>query len=151
MASDFNAAVGLIGSYAGGQFDAAHSKLTTPPLNQPVTSLSPEQKKEIQSWQGQMAAAFAQLGDAKKEASQQTGYDDVVALMKTTAATAASICTKIGTVMAALPTVGASQAAIDFEAHQLKQIDALRAVLGELAALSPAAVWVPPAASGSKG
>lgn len=150
MASDFTTAVTTVGTYAGGQFDAAHHKLTTAPLNQPATSLSPEQKKEVQTWQGQMAASFKQLGDARSQGQQQAGYDQVVALMTTTATTAATVCTQITTIMDALPTSSSNAQQIAFQSNQINQINALRDVLTALAALSPAAIWQSPPASGSR-
>jgi len=150
MTIDFSGAVTAISTYAGGQFEPAYTKLTTPPLKSPATELTPEQKKEQQAWQGQMSASFKQLADARSQGQQQAGYDQVVALMTTTATTAATVCTQIVTIMNALPTSGSTTQQIAFQTNQINQINALREVLTALAALSPAAIWQSPPASGSK-
>ena len=145
MASNFQGAVGKLGAYAGDDFDEAHGNLMSPRLNRPVVQLTPEEKKEQATWQAQMASAFEQLGDAERKQSEAEGYDHVVALMKTTADTAKTVCTTIVEIMNALPTIGATSQAIAFGTTQREQIAALNGVLNALAALSPAAVWQKPA------
>lgn len=151
-ATDFASAAHNLRAYALDQFNAAFKKVVNfpPPRDPPGTRAEDKEAAkaavaELAKAQGQMATAFSQIGDAEHQKAQAAGYTSVVALMGTTATTAASICARIAELMGA----GSSSAVA---ADAVAEIDALGRALTALAALSPASLWQgTPAASTSGG
>jgi hypothetical protein len=151
-ATDFASAANNIRAYALDQFNTAFKKVNVAPPSPLLSNATAEQKEaaktqaaELAKAQGQMAAAFTQIGDADKQAARATGYASIVALMGTTATTAANICTRIEGLMGAATSTAVTQAAVN-------EIDALGRALTALAALSPASLWQKaPSASDSAG
>lgn len=129
VATAFNQAISEYSATASDEFDRAQQDIqnNTPPGND-------AQQKALKTAQGQMAAAFSQLGQAAKMASEQKGregYAALVDLMTTTATTADAVCTQIRTIAAGTT-------------PNTQLLTALAAVLASLAQLSPAAVWQKP-------
>jgi hypothetical protein len=151
MSTDFDETLAIIRSYARSQFNTAKTRVDAGVAN-PPPGTSPDaakeflkqQQAEVARAQGQMAAAFAQIGDADEQERKAKGTADITALMKTTATTAAAVCVQIGSIMNTAPSSSTPQSELD------ARIAALSGVLDALAELSPAAFWQePPPASGT--
>ncbi len=115
---------------AAARFVAAQARLATPP-----DPKSPETAEDVKNRsQGQLAAAFSQLSTAATMRSAQAGrdgYADVVALMKTTSATATVICAQLK-----ILAVTTNPTPIE-----LRRMEVLTAALQALAQISPMPVW----------
>jgi hypothetical protein len=90
------------------------------------------QAENISKAEAQMGKALSQLNDLDKQVADNTAYTQVSDLMKTVATKASTMVTRIE---ALIPDSGSTPVAPSV----LNEIDALRAVLAALAALSPAA------------
>jgi hypothetical protein len=132
-ASRLNTAIDEYSDGASKGFTQAQTDVRndTPPPN---TTQTRDQQAALSKAQGAVAAAFSQLGQAAKMASDQRsreGLSSVVDLMKTTAITAESVCHQIRL------QVGATN-------PNTTLLASFAAVLTSLAQLSPASVWQEP-------
>lgn len=108
--------------------------------------------------QGKLGAALSQLSNAEAMRSAQKGrdgYEQVVALMTTTAATAAAICNYLQTFVnlplgTVPPTPSLTPGSTDLQ-QNLDIIKTLTGALEALARISPSAVWQKPPGSGGVG
>jgi oligoendopeptidase F len=148
-ATNFASAAQNLRAYALDQFNSAFEKVNIPPLIPPPADAEAKDKEtakakaaELAKAQGQLAVAFTQIGDADKQAAQATGYASIVALMGTTATSAASICARIADLMG--PVSSGTSTSDPVTQAAVNEIDALGRVLAALAALSPASLWQPP-------
>jgi hypothetical protein len=152
MSTEFDQALGEIRTYAKNQFEgalptASRTPTPTPPPTAPAADreIAKQKQAEEAKAQGTLASAFAQLGDVDRTEQKAKGYVDVVALMHTTATTAAQVCLKIGALMTTAPSGSVTDDVVN------ARINALSGVLTALAQLSPASLWADPPAQSSDG
>lgn len=150
---DLKDAIALYRNDAAKVFVEAHNGL--PPKGAvPATDTVPAKPAETaeetkKRSQGQLAAAFSQLSSAETMRSAQQGrdgYKAVVKLMKSTQATASSICTQLTELVK--PTDPAKMLTATEVQARLPIITALTDILQVLAQITPTSVWEPPSASG---